>query len=96
MGEHDGPGGSFESNAFGVYDMHGNVDEWVADCWNRSYTGAPTDGSAWRRGNCEYGVWRGGNFFDGAPYISSADRGTNDSGRRDLGNGFRVARTLTP
>ena len=90
------PVGSFAPNAFGMYDMHGNVQEWVTDCWNRSYTGAPTDGSVWRRGNCQYGVWRGGGSWDSAQEVRAANRSTNNSGDRDLGNGFRVARTLVP
>ena len=95
-GEYAVPVGSFEPNAFGVYDMHGNVAEWVADCWNPGYAGAPADGSAWRRGNCEYGVWRGGGAWSYPDQVRAAHRATNNSGDRGLWNGFRVARTLTP
>ena len=56
------PVGSFAANGFGVHDMHGNVWEWVEDCWNGSYAGAPTDGSAWRSGECEQRVLRGGSW----------------------------------
>ncbi len=44
--------GSFKPNPFGLYDTAGNMAEWVQDCWNESYQGAPADGSAWMKGNC--------------------------------------------
>jgi formylglycine-generating enzyme required for sulfatase activity len=90
------PVGSFPSNAFGLHDVHGNVKEWVADCWNGSYAGAPGDGAAWTTGNCEERVLRGGSWFEGPWYVRSAGRhrhGAGDRGSRG-GGGFRVARTL--
>ena len=59
-----GPVGSFVPNGFGLYDMHGNVWEWVEDCWNGSYAGAPSDGGAWESGNCAGRVLRGGSWYD--------------------------------
>lgn len=53
---------SFQANAFGLYDMHGNVGEWTYDCLNESYVDAPTDGSAWISGNCSSSIIRGGNW----------------------------------
>ena len=88
------PVGSFAPNAFGVHDMHGNVWEWVEDCWNGSYAGAPTDGSAWRSGECERRVLRGGAWLDFPGDLSSAFRLGFTSGFRFDGLGFRVARTL--
>ena len=58
------PVGSFAANGFGLHDMHGNVWEWVADCWNGSYAGAPSDGSARESGNCSRRVLRGGAWYN--------------------------------
>jgi hypothetical protein len=62
-GDKTAPVSSFDSNAWGLYDMHGNVWEWVEDCWHRSYEGAPKDGQAWLEedgGDCGSRVLRGG------------------------------------
>ncbi len=53
--------GAFSPNAFGLYDMVGNVLEWVQDCWNATYSGAPSDGSGWEEGDCTIRMARGGN-----------------------------------
>ncbi len=90
------PVGSFQPNAFGVYDMHGNVREWVEDCWNESYAGAPTNGSAWRVGDCSARVLRGGAWLSDPGFLRSADRNRGTAGGRYSSSGFRVARTLTP
>ena len=89
------PVGSFEPNAFGVHDMHGNVWEWVEDCVNQRYASAPTDGNAWQSGDCTLRVLRGGSWFHSPRYLRSADRGWNTAGYRSSNIGFRVARTLT-
>ena len=88
------PVGSFSANAFGLYDVHGNVWEWVEDCWNESYRGAPSDGSVWESGDCERRVLRGGSWSYIPRDLRSADRSGLTAGFRDLNVGFRVARTL--
>ena len=88
------PVASFAANGFALYDMHGNVWEWVEDCWHEDYQGAPVDGSAWVAPACEKRVLRGGSWKVEPRALRSAER--NWEWARDRGNahGFRVARTL--
>jgi formylglycine-generating enzyme required for sulfatase activity len=90
------PVGSFEPNAFGLYDMAGNVLQWLQDCYHDSYNGASTDGLAWTSGDCSSRVLRGGSWGSGPRLLRSADRSGNSSDSRGNGLGFRVGRTLTP
>ena len=90
------PSGSFKPNAFGLYDMLGNVWEWVEDCYHESYEGAPTDGAAWTTGECSSRVIRGGGWSNDPQYVRSANRNRYTPGNRNNYLGFRVARTLTP
>jgi formylglycine-generating enzyme required for sulfatase activity/serine/threonine protein kinase len=89
---------SYRSNVFGLYDMSGNVWEWVQDCYHDSYTGAPKDGSEWRGSCSESGrrVLRGGSWGNGPWVLRSANRNGLVTGDRLNDLGFRVARTLTP
>ena len=66
--------GSFKPNAFGLYDMVGNVWQWVQDCYHDDYNGAPTDGSAWTSGNCSRRVVRGGSWIGVPRPLRSAVR----------------------
>ena len=88
--------GSYAPNGFGLYDVHGNVWEWVEDCWNGSYSGAPSDGSAWESVECRRRVLRGGSWYSEPRFLRSASRLRVSAGNRDFHAGFRVARTLTP
>ena len=89
------PVGSFAQNRFGLYDMVGNVWEWVEDCGHKNYNGAPTDGSAWiTGGDCRERVVRGGSFVMPAKDLHSSYRLRFTPEYRYLDVGFRVARTL--
>ncbi len=84
--------GSYPPNDFGLYDMTGNAAEWVEDCWNDSFRGAPSDGSAWTRPRCQERVLRGGSFNNDPRYLRSASRYKYDYDVRFYSNGFRVVR----
>ena len=91
------PVNSYEANSFGLHNMHGNVSEWVQDCWHSSYKTtfdqAPQDGSAWMGFACSLYVSRGGGAGSGKEYIRSAYRyGYN--AREASAHGFRLAHDI--
>jgi formylglycine-generating enzyme required for sulfatase activity len=93
-GKQTAPVGSFAPNAFGLYDMIGNVWEWTQDCWNDSYAGAPMDGLPWLKGYCGRRVVRGGSCFNISELARAAVRSRFEPGYRSNRQGFRLARTL--
>ncbi|MEH6626798.1 MAG: SUMF1/EgtB/PvdO family nonheme iron enzyme [Motiliproteus sp.] len=88
------PVGSFKANPFGLYDMNGNVYEWVADCYNENYREAPTDGASWNVGQCNYRVMRGGSWYDISRLIRSASRYRHPPNSSRNSWGFRLALDL--
>ncbi|MDJ0633777.1 MAG: SUMF1/EgtB/PvdO family nonheme iron enzyme [Xenococcaceae cyanobacterium MO_188.B29] len=84
------PVGSFSPNAFGLYDMHGNVWEWCEDNWHDNYNGASADGSAWRSGSDNLKVLRGGSWFYYPVNCRSAYRVDPPRVTRNSDGGFRV------
>jgi TPR repeat protein/formylglycine-generating enzyme required for sulfatase activity len=93
-GSHTAPVGRYPANRFGIHDVHGNVWEWVEDCWHADYSNAPPNGEAWTTGgDCTLRVLRGGSFRDFD--VRSAMRGRSyEAGSRNDSHGFRIARTL--
>ena len=92
--EKTAPVGSFQPNGFRLYDVLGNVWEWVDDCWNGDYERAPFDGSTWYGGDCSRRVLRGGSWSFGPDDLRSAYRGWDCAGVLGSVDGFRLARTI--
>jgi formylglycine-generating enzyme required for sulfatase activity len=89
------PVGSLQPNPWGLFDMHGNVWEWVEDCWTPNPFEIPTNGSAFSRpGNCDLGVVRGGSFAAPSRRIRSAVRAPVRTTTQAFSHGFRVAVSL--
>jgi formylglycine-generating enzyme required for sulfatase activity len=87
------PVGSYEPNAFGLYEMMGNVAQWVADCANTSCAEAPQDGLAWLAGDCTQRLARGGTWHSNWSEFASYRKAITADGRRN-DTGFRVAKSL--
>jgi len=83
------PVGEKTANAFGLYDMLGNVWEWVEDCWHSDYTGAPLNGEVWGGGDCTYRVLRGGSWLNNAWTLRASFRNADDHDCRLRRYGFR-------
>jgi formylglycine-generating enzyme required for sulfatase activity len=88
------PVGSFRPNQFGLYDMIGNVWEWVEDCDHNDYNGAPSNVTPWTKTNCLNHMLRGGSFIVPAEVLSSALRRPLGGEVGNFDQGTRVARTL--
>jgi formylglycine-generating enzyme required for sulfatase activity len=96
-GRRAAPTGRFAPNPFGLYDMHGNVAEWVEDCYHDRVRDTPPDGRAWGcTSTAEARVVRGGAWYASARSMRSSFRTSAASGHVDNGIGFRVARTELP
>jgi formylglycine-generating enzyme required for sulfatase activity len=90
------PVGEKKPNGFRLYDMHGNVSEWVEDCYRDNYRDLPDDGSAWSGANCARRVVRGGSWQQRARMLRSAARDHENLDKWSNTIGFRVARALAP
>lgn len=86
--------GHYPANPWGLHDMHGNIWEWIEDCWNKTYDDAPTDGSAWLQGDCSTRIVRGGSWISPPELLRSAYRNWIRSEFPTNYIGFRVARKL--
>jgi formylglycine-generating enzyme required for sulfatase activity len=84
--------GKYPANAFGLYDMHGNVWEWCEDVWHGNYVGAPSDGSAWMAGDSNIHLLRGGSWNDNGNFLRWAHRFRNDATFMGYNWGFRISR----
>ncbi|MDJ0516142.1 MAG: SUMF1/EgtB/PvdO family nonheme iron enzyme [Trichodesmium sp. MO_231.B1] len=88
--------GSFPPNAFGLYDMHGNVLEWCQDVWHGNYNGAPTDGSTWETGgDSNQRMLRGGSWYYNSGDCRCARRLYSSAGVSDIDGGFRIVSSVS-
>ena len=88
------PGAAFQANSNGLFDMAGNISEWVQDCWHSNYVRAPEDGSAWENPGCDRRVVRGGYWASAPEQARSAARLSAEPELRGPQVGIRVARDL--
>jgi formylglycine-generating enzyme required for sulfatase activity len=89
------PVGSFPANAFGLYEVHGNVQEWMQDCPHDSYVGAPSNGEAWVvDGECDSHKLRGGSWINRPPTLRASSRQSYQASFHNVDVGLRVAQDL--
>jgi formylglycine-generating enzyme required for sulfatase activity len=87
---------SFGPNSWGLFQLHGNIWEWVEDCWNNTYSGAPSTGQPWSTGDCSRRVLRGGSWKNHPRLLRSASRDNDELAAHYASVGFRIARALAP
>jgi formylglycine-generating enzyme required for sulfatase activity len=87
---------SFAPNPWGLYQVHGNVWDWIEDCWDDRYPHAPADGSARTSDHCTQHILRGGSWIDPGYLLRSGSRYAGFVRMRSDHIGFRVARTIAP
>jgi formylglycine-generating enzyme required for sulfatase activity len=92
--KHTSEVGMYPANAFGLYDMHGNVWEWCEDTWHENYVDAPNDGTAWDGDNPFIRLLRGGSWYNTVQKLHSATRIGFDTTSRYDNEGFRVMRLV--
>jgi formylglycine-generating enzyme required for sulfatase activity len=91
--DYTSPVGSFAPNPFGIFDLVGNAYQWVEDCWNDNYVGAPSDGSAWTTGKCKLRVSPGSDWMEDGSRLRVAFRDLGTTDERSQFTGLRVAKT---
>lgn len=86
--------GEKQPNELGIFDLSGNVREWVQDCWHDSYKGAPRDGRAWEGADCTKRTIRGGSWYGQRSYVRSANRFWYGRYFRNNNLGLRIVQSL--